>query len=992
MKKIIWAVVLLVMNVNPIWAQPQGNDQYQTYSPDGIPFRVANQDWNPDSLGNHRAIVEVAGNTDGKVAVATLKWRRPDLNPASKDVFVYTEKGQKVENVCCVKCDAEEGTIYFEAIQGGGKYYLYYLPYHMRIGWGEGRGEPNWNDYYQYDSAKGEKWLNSVNAKDATAAQVIAFESRNDFEFFSQMGNIATAEETQHLLEQHPENPIIFTEDRCFPIRLTRQMPVRWAMEKPSESFQGIAHRNEYYVWQIALWAARQGLEDVKVRFSDLKMQGSDHLIPANELTCFNQGGLNWDGTRLYHMIKIPEGRIQSLWCGVQIPEKATPGEYKGIVTITAKGMEPRQVDVRLTVKDQILTEKGDNEPWRLSRLRWLDSSIGLDDHPVAPFSAMKLQGKTIKATEKSMTIENNGMPKSISVNGHEVLSRPIQVELETNDGTLCMNGGKLTIQQQADGLVCWTSLCQQKGIEMLCRGRMEFDGHVHYDVSLSSEQAIELRDIRFCTQYSTYAQEYMMGAGYSGGLRPKTLEWDWSGPYDSYWMGGAEAGLHFEFRGGTYHGPLISDYKPLPPASWSNHGEGRLCMSGEKEACVVTHTGKKQLNHTPLTFEFALDITPLKPVDTKHQFGMRFYHSPDNTDQAIEKGANVINIHHATKLNPVINYPFIVQEPLKKFIREKHAQGVKVKLYYTIRELTNHVSEIYALKSLGNEIFSAGMGNGAPWLCEHLVEDYRPAWYTSLENNVVDASCVLSPHSRWINYYLEGLRWMLQNYEIDGIYMDDVSFDRTIMKRMRKIMAQYRPEGIIDLHSNTGYSKGPANQYTDFFPYVDRLWFGESFRYNQMRPDEWFVTFSGIPFGPMSEMLQDGGNRFLGTLYGATTRLGCSAHSPAPVWKIWKEFGIEDARMCGYWDKQCPITTSDDEVKATAYLRDGKALISIGNFSESNKDITLHFDWKGLGIKKEKATFKFPEVEDFQPAGTYAEGETIHLPAKEGRFLLITQ
>ena len=45
----------------------------------------------------------------------------------------------------------------------------------------------------------------------------------------------------------------------------------------------------------------------------------------------------------------------------------------------------------------------------------------------------------------------------------------------------------------------------------------------------------------------------------------------------------------------------------------------------------------------------------------------------------------------------------------------------------------------------------------------------------------------------------------------------------------------------------------------------MDRLWFGESFKYNQMRPDEWLVTFSGIPFGVMSEMLQDGGNRFLG-------------------------------------------------------------------------------------------------------------------------------
>ena len=69
------------------------------------------------------------------------------------------------------------------------------------------------------------------------------------------------------------------------------------------------------------------------------------------------------------------------------------------------------------------------------------------------------------------------------------------------------------------------------------------------------------------------------------------------------------------------------------------------------------------------------------------------------------------------------------------------------------------------------------------------------------------------------------------------------------------------------------------------------------------MRPDEWFVTFSGIPFGQMSEMLQDGGNRFLGMVYGTTGRHSYSKYSPAPVWALWKSFGIEEAKMLGYWD-----------------------------------------------------------------------------------------
>ena len=106
--------------------------------------------------------------------------------------------------------------------------------------------------------------------------------------------------------------------------------------------------------------------------------------------------------------------------------------------------------------------------------------------------------------------------------------------------------------------------------------------------------------------------------------------------------------------------------------------------------------------------------------------------------------------------------------------------------MYYTIRELTNYTTEIYALKSLNHEILAGGVGYGLPWHCEHLIDDYRPAWYTELPNETSDAALVLSGFSRWINYYLEGLRWMFENYDLDGIYMDDVSFDRPVMKRMR--------------------------------------------------------------------------------------------------------------------------------------------------------------------------------------------------------------
>ena len=184
----------------------------------------------------------------------------------------------------------------------------------------------------------------------------------------------------------------------------------------------------------------------------------------------------------------------------------------------------------------------------------------------------------------------------------------------------------------------------------------------------------------------------------------------------------------------------------------------------------------------------------------------------------------------------------------------------------------------------------------------------------------------------------------------------------------------------------------GPANQYTDFFPYLDRLWFGESFRYNQMTPDEWLVTFSGIPFGMMSEMLQGGGNRYLGMVYGTTPRHSWQGtnFSPGPVWKLWKDFGIEKAKMIGYWDKACPVTTNHPNVKATAYVREGKTLISIGNFDAKVQSVRLSFDWKALGLDSSTAVLEAPFVKDFQNEKTFKTDEMIPVKSKEGWLLIL--
>jgi hypothetical protein len=910
-------------------------------------------------------------------------------------VVYGVKSGEEIKNVHVLEFSAEEGKIAFQPLAGETEYYVYYLPYSFRRKWDDARYGKPWNDYlapgYQADSL----WTASVE-KSKTAlpeAKVERMESRSKFDAFTAMGLIPTGKEIGAILEKHTDDFLIYTEDRAFPIRLPYTIPARWVKREPVLSFEGYASKNEYYCWQIGLWAVKANVRNVRLAFSDFTSGGDK--ISKDSVTCFNQGGTNWDGSPVSFAVDVPKGNVQALWCGIQVPKDAKPGKYTGTATLTADGAAPKEIKVTIHVDDQILADRGDGEEWRHSRMRWLNSNIGIDDLPVTPYNGMELSGNTIEATGKTVNIGKNGLPESIGINKRQVLAKPISFEVETNTGVVAFTADDLSIQQVSPGKIIWTASSVQNALKFQCNATMEYDGCISYSIQLSApDQEVAVRDIRLKTVYTPESSEYFMGTGFSGGLRPESYTWDWKGPYDSYWMGGDLSGLHVEFTGDVYHGPLIADYKPGPPKNWSNGGAGKINETGSRnqQTTFIASTGAVTLTREPIDYQVNLLITPVRQLNTAKQFSQRYYHSdPKGFAKAAEEGgANIENIHHAQLLNPYINYPFIVRDSLIMHIGEQHKANRKVKLYYTVRELTTHCPEVYALKSLKNQIFTAGPGYGLPWECEHLIDDYKPAWYTELPDQNSDAALVLAGSSRWINYYLEGLRWMLENYKIDGLYMDDVSFDRPVMKRMRKIMEHYRPGALIDLHSNTGYSRGPANQYAGFFPYVDRLWFGESFQYNKMTPDEWFVTFSGIPFGQMSEMLQGGGNRYLGMVYGTTARDAYGQFSPRPVWNLWKTFGIADAKMIGYWDQECPVRTNHPGVKATVYVKANETLISIGNFDNRDQTVRLTIDCKALGLDPAKAFITAPEIKDFQAARTFGINEPILVKSKEGWLLIL--
>lgn len=960
--------------------------------------------WNADSLGNHRVIVSVDKPADA--VLATIDWRRRDLNPEAKNLIVVdAATGERITNVCRFTIDRERGEVVFQPQTVPGEYYIYYLKNVMS-------GSPYYPtvNYPAFENTASADWVkkNKLSGKKAPAlpaAKVVQFQAINELNSFYPMEVIATSNETARLLKEHPgEKYILFTEDRKFPIRMTTDIPYKWIADNRHDFFYGQADKGEYYVFQLGVWAARSNVENLHVDFSALTNKATGEQIPASSFTCFNTEGTDVTGTVFEKNCSVDKGKVQALWVGTQLPEHLSAGTYQGTVTVSAANAESKTVQVSLNVSENVIANHGDNEPWRHSRLRWLNSQIGFDDEVIAPYTPLVMKDKTISCLGREIKLSDLGLPEHITsyfketmtgigTNGRSVLAAPM--ELAADGGAWENLNFEITKHKQ--GAIAWKALNQNSRFLMDLEGEMESDGNIAYKVTLVAREDASVEDVALRTHLASGVGRYMMGLGEKGGYCPNDLRWKWDVEknQDAVWVGDVNAGIQIRLYDNKYERPLNTNFyhqKPLHmPVSWCNAGNGGIDIHNAADGTRINaYSGKRSVKKGDrLYYYFNLALTPFRPIDTDKQWRERYHHNYEFLDGIQKRGANVINIHHANAINPFINYPFLRTKEMKAYIDGAHARDMKVKIYNTVRELSNSCVEMFALRSLGNEIFSEGPGGGFSWLQEHLDQNYIGAWFVP---GLKDAAIVNSGISRWHNYYLEGLDWLMKNVGIDGLYIDDLAFDRMTMKRIRKVMNRTNPGAMIDLHSANQYNPkdgfaNSANLYLEHFPYLDRLWFGEYFNYD-FPPEFWLVEVSGIPYGLMGEMLEGGGNPWRGMLYSMTGR------SPrvdnGPLWKLWDSFGMQNSEMIGYWVKDNPVKTGSEKTLATVYSHMGdKALISLATWEDTDAKVKLSIDWAKLGLDPSKVTLHAPAIENFQQETTWKPGDEIVVPKGKGLLII---
>ena len=566
-----------------------------------------------------------------------------------------------------------------------------------------------------------------------------------------------------------------------------------------------------------------------------------------------------------------------------------------------------------------------------LDSSRGIDETVTSDFAPVR-VARTAAGGLTLRLVNKELSIAPTGLLEQAVVHTAKVrrgrsTSRSTSVLHEAVAFEVVLAGGDvlplapsqpLTLVSASTAACTWEVTLRSKstkgaGVVVSVRGTAEFDSYVEYNVTVALDGAappsarLRIEDVRLRVDA---AGEYLLGFGAEGrALGKEDLAWRWRlDPTaqccgdNMVWVGGVDAGTFVKLKGSgdSWNNPMYSqDYPVIPfiPPSWGGadapSGAGESATGANvttdatrRSARVVAFSGPRTLAPGgSVSFLFDVAVTPSKKFNHTRHFSGRYFQVGYNTaylspQQVAATNATVVTLHqgvpglvNGSLVNPNINYPFVPQTValLENYTSQAHALGLAVKFYYTIRELSNHAAELFALLSLQGEVLldrdpyvepQAGYCHdydchgGDVWLHEHVQANYSYCWQQQLSDGEWDAAICDTGTSRWFNYYVEGLHTSVsQAPHIDGIYYDGINFDRRSMRRVRKTLdaaareagSQRRP--LVDIHTGEVRSSPSSLSYVSHFAYADRAWNGEGFDFSQP-PAYWLVDISGLQHG----------------------------------------------------------------------------------------------------------------------------------------------
>jgi hypothetical protein len=623
----------------------------------------------------------------------------------------------------------------------------------------------------------------------------------------------------------------------------------------------------------------------------------------------------------------------------------------------------------------------------------WWNQKLGMSQVVPPPFTPVESKAKNeVSVWGRRYQLGENGLPKSITTRGEELLSRPIELKA-TIGGTPLQAGSTLSRQSVTPRDAVFESMRKNANIQITTRTTTHSDGALRFDIqvaptgknvaldSLVLDIPIQARWAKLfthggtSTDFNTNKKDALGGAldvwfkTYPGGAMPFTY---------AFFLGYYDRGIQWFAPGDR---------------GWSNADENKkiaLIKNGDEVVLRVTFADKPISLSKPLDLNFGLMVTPTKATPPRgrdlatiaygkprelREYGMERL----NKEFAIarEAGGEVIS-SYLSDGDDIFGQPWVYNEEDRKLLKQvadaAHDAGMKYRPYSGWGVSTN----IPEFATFGKEMLkeparNAGWGN-------YWMNGRSRAWADWWLAGAKDNSTALHFNGMYLDgtvmpeltaNELDDMGWRDEKGNLHGTY--PVWELRAFLERLYILLhVEARQDGLIDVHDgheplyfiNSFADTTVSGEYhlqrgktilEVFSPEEFAAYYATHYQGNSRR----FIWWNWMKL-PMTEnemrsmalindtMMVVGAGRI--QLY--RNQLGYGKMTDPWVRLRHLRGRYADAEPILYW-KASVLKAAPAGLRASAWVdkKNGRAFVAVANLSTTDWKGTLQFDAKKLGV-----------------------------------------
>lgn len=630
----------------------------------------------------------------------------------------------------------------------------------------------------------------------------------------------------------------------------------------------------------------------------------------------------------------------------VLVQDVTKPGQYEVVGQVLQQGQVAYELRRDLTVPDMTA---------------WRGNKLGLEDVVIPPWTPVRLAGQKVSVWDREYDFSPGyqQLLTQVTSGKQPLLADPVKLQLGV-PGKVYSSPLPVVEWSHSDTRATRATGVFPTGLQL--RTTIEYDGLALFELSGKPEDQVETAtiDIPLRPEIAMYRHRYGTDWDTSKitGLLPEgqgVIDHDKFIPY--YWLGNNDRGLFWFCE---------SD------EMWPN-GQSADAVQVIREQGKVTLRlnllAKGQKLPDNWKFVFGLQATPVKPMPK------------DWRKWRLQPGRNG---------NVSIMWPTPAKDSIK---------------YFGYPEASDPALHTERIKTLHEQGVRA-----VPYLCLSYLSAACPEWpffrkYWGMGGVDTGSSDVaaygagfamVSPVGKdYSDFIVWKTKQFIDQYGIDGLYHDNThpysstNLDagcgyerdgkvyptypilgyRALYRRMYAVLKSY-PRPTFSMAHMSGKVTMPILAYED--SYLD----GEHFRgrvkdsyMDMFGLDTFRAEYMGRQWGLMPYFLPEFDQEYAKQVEPTRGLMALLMLHDAAVWPIWcnadvanealaalDDFGYVDADFIGYFDPQAPASTDMKDVYVSAYRKNGRTLLIVGNVSREDRQGQVRLNAKAFATSPKQA------------------------------------